>query len=108
MITGKFAADFTPFTTAVQQAEAELKSFETDANKVQDSLNRMADAFGGRKVIQYATLMAKAIQEIGGVSRLTERELTRVKIAATEATEKLRLMGKPISADLQRLNQDLA
>ena len=92
-ISGKFLADFEAFYSAVQKAEVELRGMETGAGKVGTSLNRMVDNFSGRKVIQDATLMAEAVERIGGTSKLTEQELERVAATATEAATKMKAMG---------------
>lgn len=102
-LTGKLLADFSDFYDAVRQAEVELKGMETGAANVEKSLNRMVDSLSGRKVVQDATLMAEAVQRIGGVSQLTAAELQRVGRAAEEAVAKLQALGKEIPADLERL-----
>jgi hypothetical protein len=102
-MTGQLLGDFSDFTRAVDTATVTLKSFETGAEKVEGSLNRMVDNFTGRKLIQDATLMAEAVERIGGVSKLTEAELARVSAKATEAADKLRAMGKDVPAGIQQI-----
>lgn len=102
-ITARFAADFSSFYSAVDKADAKLTDFTQGAGRVEKALSRMTDQFSGRRVIQEATLMEKAIQEIGGTSKLTEKELQRVSAAAGEAVEKLRAMGADVPAGLQKL-----
>jgi hypothetical protein len=92
-ITAHFGADFAAFKTAVDQADLKLKGFQEDAAKVQASLNRVGDAFSGRKIIQDATLAAKAIEEIGGVSKLTASEAQRMNALFTEAAAKAKALG---------------
>lgn len=93
-INAVFRADFAQFQTAVTQAETKLKAFQTDASKVETSLNRMGDAFSGRKVISEATLAVKAIQDIGGVTKLTESEQKKLNATLTEAVAKYTVLGK--------------
>lgn len=95
-LTAHFRADFSDFSTAVQRAEVELKSFEADANKVEGSLTRMADAFSGRKVIQDATLMVEAVERLGGATKLTEAEFARLQRTVTEASAKMIAMGQDV------------
>lgn len=102
-ISGKLVADFTSFYDAVQKAEVELRSFETNAGKVGTALNRMADSFSGRKVIQEAQLMAKSVEQIGGTSKLTESELRRFSSVTGEAAEKMKLMGIGGADAMQKL-----
>src|SRR5436190_438711 len=102
-LTGTFEADFSSFYDAVQQATVELRSFETGANKVETSLERMANKFSGQKVIQDAQLMTEAIAQLGGTSTLTEAELARVGRVANEAVEKMRAIGLDVPKGMQEL-----
>jgi hypothetical protein len=102
-VTGEFKADFTSFYDAVQKASAELRTFNDDAAKVEKQLSSMADKFSGRRLIQEATLMSKAIEEAGGIARLTEAELARVGKTANEAADKMKRLGMEVPADLQQL-----
>jgi hypothetical protein len=103
-ITGKFAADFTPFFTAVQQADASLKEFQAGAGRVGTSLDAMANQFSGKKVIEQATLMEKAFQDLTaqGIG-LTTAELERMGRTATEASEKMRAMGIEVPPGIQKI-----
>jgi hypothetical protein len=107
-ITGKLLADFSDFTRAVQTADVQLKGFETSASKVGTSLTRMVDSFSGRKIISDATLMAKAIEDIGGPAKLTATELQRVGTIANEAAEKLKAMGKDVPPGIQKIADEAA
>lgn len=102
-INAKFQADFSDFQTAVSKAEVSLKSFETGAGKVGTSLNKMANSLSGNAIIQQATVMAEAVDRVGGVSKLTESELRRVSATATEAANKLRAMGQDVPPGIQRI-----
>lgn len=104
-VTAKFIADFTSFYDAVQKAEVELRGFEDGAGRVEKQLNRTADAFSGRKVLQEATLAAKAIEDIGGASKLTENEQTKVNALVTEALAKYRALGQEAPAALLELQK---
>jgi transcriptional regulator with XRE-family HTH domain/DNA-binding transcriptional regulator YiaG len=103
-ITGKFAADFTPFFTAVQQADASLKDFQAGAGRVGTSLDNMANAFSGKKVLEQAALMEKAFQDLAkqGIG-LTTSELQRMGATAQEATEKMRAMGIEVPPGIQKI-----
>jgi hypothetical protein len=70
---------------------------------VEKSLSRMTDSFSGRRVIQEATLTAKAIDDIGGVSKLTENVLKRVSSQAQEAAAKLKAMGMDVPPGIQKI-----
>jgi len=102
-VTAKFLADFASFHAAVDKAEVELKSMETGASKVGASLSRMVDSLSGRKLVQDATLAAEAVDRIGGVTKLTASELTRLSAQAQTAADKLRAMGQDVPERLQRM-----
>jgi len=102
-IAQTFEANFTPFLTAVRQAEDQLKSFAVDSSKIETQLGRMTDSFSGQKVIQQANLMAEAVDRVGGVSTLTQAELRRVGAAAEEALEKARLLGIEVPQSLEHI-----
>lgn len=102
-ITGRFEADFAQFSTAVQQAEIQLRSFETGSAKVESQLSRMTDAFSGRKVISDATLMVEAVERIGGTSKLTASELARLNATAAEAAAKMKAMGMDVPPGLAKI-----
>src|SRR5215467_1212060 len=92
-LTAKFVADFGSFYDAVNKAEVELKGLESGAGRVEKSLTSMTDKFSGRRLIQDATLMEKAIENIGGTTKLTEKELERVGQTASDAVDKMKKLG---------------
>jgi hypothetical protein len=106
-LSGRFDADFQSFYTAVDKANAKLTDFQSGAGRVETSLNRMVDSFSGRRLVQEVTLSEKAVSDLGGVSRLTERELQTLAARATEAVAKMRAMGVDVPPGIQRLAGEL-
>ena len=104
-LTGTFAADFSSFYEACDQAVVKLNSFEDESAKVEKSLTRMANSLSGQKLIQDATLMAEAVERLGGASKLTEDELARVGNKAAEAVEKMKALGIEVPENLAKLAQ---
>src|SRR4029450_10239797 len=102
-VTGVFSADFGSFFDAVEKSETKLKALETDANKVENSLTRMANSFSGQKIIQDATLMAKVFEDAGGATAFTEKELQRMNTTANEAIAKLTDLGKDVPPGIPRI-----
>lgn len=102
-VTARFLADFSSFNQAVDKAEAKLTDFTSGASKVEKALARMTDQFSGRRVLQEATLMQKAVENIGGVSKLTQSELQRVGAKADEAIAKLKALGSEVPSGLQNI-----
>ena len=92
-LSAKFVADFSSFYDAVQKADVSLKGFDTSANKVNSSLARMTDQFSGRRLVQEATVMERAIEKLGGVSKLTDGEMRRLTQTIGAAADKMKAMG---------------
>jgi hypothetical protein len=102
-LTATFEANFSKFFDAVDKAQVAIRSFEEGAARVGPRLNAMVDSFSGRRIVEQAALMARAVEEIGGVSKLTEKELARVGATAQEAAAKLRALGQDVPANIQKI-----
>lgn len=102
-VTGTFIGDFSSFQAAVEQSQAKIQQFETSSSKVGTTLDRVANSFSGKKIIQEATLMAAAIEQGGGAARLTSSELERAGRVASEAAEKMRALGIAVPASIEKL-----
>ena len=101
-MTGRFDANFSSFYDAVEKAVVELKGFDAATGQVESSLSRMVDNFSGRKIISEATLLAKALDDVGGVAKLTNAELAKIGPTMSEGAEKLRLYGQEVPASIQK------
>lgn len=93
-VSAKFIADFSSFNAAVDKAETKLSEFRTESVKVESALRRMADSFSGKKILSDATLAVKAVQDLGGVSKLTTQEQQRLNATVTEAIAKYKALGQ--------------
>ncbi len=102
-ITGRFDADFSTFNAAVDGATLSLNRFEGNSASVEKQLSKMANALTGARIISDATLMAEAVERIGGVSVLTDKELAKVAATATDAANKLRALGQDVPAGIQKI-----
>jgi len=102
-LRGLFLADFSDFVRECEKATTRLVDFASGADKVGPRLNAMVDNFSGKKVIQDATLMAEAVERVGGVSKLTEAELARVSKTAKEAADKMVAMGVDVPPGIQKI-----
>jgi hypothetical protein len=102
-LSGQLLADFTSFTQASADATVSLTSFETGADKVTSALDRASNGLSGTKLIQNATLMAEAVDRVGGVSTLTTAELAKVSAQAQEAAEKLTALGQDVPPKIQAI-----
>lgn len=102
-ITGTFTADFSSFQAAVEQANVTLNGFQSNSRVVETQLTKMSNALAGNKMIADATVMAEAVAKIGGVSRLTGDELTKLGAQAAAASEKMRALGLQVPENLQQI-----
>src|SRR4030095_11597914 len=102
-LSATFTANFASFYDAVDKADAKLKDFGARADKVGARLNTLSNQFSGVKIVQEATIMAKAVEQIGGVSKLTEKELARLGATTNEAVSKMRLLGMDVPKNLQEI-----
>ncbi|HEY1302228.1 MAG TPA: hypothetical protein VGF24_01680 [Vicinamibacterales bacterium] len=76
MPTAKFVADFTSFSEQLDKAAEKIDKLGLAPRSVEASLKRMADSFSGTKIIQEALTASRAIDEVGGTSKLTAAELS--------------------------------
>ena len=106
-LTARMEADFSSFQNAVEKAQISLRGFEGSAGKVGSALNRMADSFSGRKVIQDATLATAAVDKIGGASKLTASEQARLNSTIGEALAKYKALGQEAPAALREMHGEL-
>jgi hypothetical protein len=102
-VKATFAADFSSFTKAVREAETHLGELEVGANQVQRQLTRIGDSFAGSKLIQEATLSVKAIEGIGGATKLTADEQKKVNALVTEAIAKYSALGQTAPPEMLAL-----
>ena len=102
-VNATFTADFSNFLKAVDMAEVALVDFGKGASTVEKSLNKMVDNFSGRKIIQEAHLLTIAVEEAGGIAKLTAKELDQVGAKANEAAEKMKKLGYEVPKGLQDL-----
>jgi len=104
-ITATFVADFKSFYDAVQQSTVKLKDFQSNAEAVAQKVDKVANAFSGRKLVQDAEIMTKAIQEIGGATALTAKEQASVNAKLAEAIEKYKALGQVAPKEMQDLEK---
>lgn len=100
-----YDADFSTFRREVESAIVTMKAFEGEAENVAKTLSDMTNRFTGVAVIQQATLMAKAVEHVGGITKLTARELETLGNVSAEAVFKLQAWGQQVPENLARYAQ---
>jgi len=102
-VNATFTADFSSFLKAIDQAEVALVDFGKGASTVEKKLNSMVDNFSGRKVIQEAMLLEKALGGVEGVAKLTDKEIAKLGATSNEAAEKMRKLGIDVPPGIQAI-----
>jgi hypothetical protein len=95
-ISATFTANFSNFQQAVEQAQITIKDFGVGADTVGTKLNAMVDNFSGRKLIQQATELSAAIEQVGGVAALTDQELQKWGPTFDAAIAKMEKTGQAV------------
>jgi hypothetical protein len=102
-LSATFTANFSSFYDAVEKADTKLQDFGAGADKVGGRLTALGNSFSGVKIIQDATLMVKAVEDIGGASKLTEKEMQRLGATTNEAVAKMKALGMDVPKNLQEI-----
>jgi len=102
-----FAADFSAVERGIRDTVVEFKTLEISAANAQKGVNRVGEGFTGRKIITEALQAAKAVEAIGGATRLTEAEQRRLTASVDEAIAKYRALGQQVPAELVALRGEL-
>ena len=82
---------------ALQNLAAATKAVAGPMSSLQDHLKGIqqhVSAFSGDKIIQEATQIARAVEQIGGASKLTATEQAKVNATMTEAIAKYKALGQ--------------
>ncbi len=100
MPTATFVADFSKWDAALKNATAGLKPLEVSAKGVQQQLQRMATSLSGADIIKQANLATAAVKSIGGATKLTATEQTKLNATVNEAIAKYAALGQKAPADM--------
>ena len=107
-LTATLSLDIRNFEAAIDTAEVSLQTFAKASKTVDRDLARMGESFSGDKVKIQAELMAKAVNDLGGASMLTEKEQAKVNATVTEAIAKYRALGQDAPNALVKLQKETA
>lgn len=89
------------------QFESTLKSAEGKASGVSRSLARLTSSFSGQSLANEALKVAEAVSRVGGVTKLTEAELSRVRGTVDQVTAKFKLMGAELPPSISKLRGEI-
>jgi hypothetical protein len=102
-----FTANFQQFDLAVAGAQKNVQAFEFNVKGTQRALQQMVSSFDGSKIIRDATLMASAVDKIGGATKLTESEQRRFNSTLQETLAKFHALGQEAPADLKQVADEI-
>lgn len=102
-LSAVFSANFRAFIDECAKSELALKNFSEGGAKTEAAMNRVGNSLSGVRIVQEATIAAAAVEKLGGVSGLTDKELKRIGATAQEASDKLRKMGQDVPPGIQKI-----
>lgn len=106
-VKATFTADISQFRASLAQATTVVTGFDRTVGQVNRDLARFGNQFSGATIARQAETIAKAIEQVGGVTRLTDSEIKRANATIQEAVSKYRALGTQAPADVQRLAKEL-
>lgn len=106
-LTATLRADITQFERAILQAETKITGLQRSTTQVNKELAKFGNDFGGATLIRQANLMAKAVEDLGGVTKLTAAEQKKLGATVDEALAKYRVLGKEVPPDLVVISTEL-
>lgn len=106
-LTATLRADITQFERAIQQAETKISGLQRSTTQVNRELAKFGNEFGGANLIRQANSMAKAVEDIGGVTKLTTTEQKRLSSTVDEALAKYRALGQEVPPKLVVISTEL-
>lgn len=106
-ITAKFTADVTDFRAKLSSAQTSVTAFQRTTTQVNNELKKFGNEFSGATLIRQAETMARAVEEIGGVTRLTEKEQKRLNDTVQDALAKYKALGQEAPVEMRLLATEL-
>jgi hypothetical protein len=106
-ITATFKADVAAFKTEVQGAVKTVTGFGVTTQQISRDLSRFGADFSGASLIRQFYSVAAVIEDVGGVSALTNKEVAKLAPTAADVAAKYRALGQSVPADLQKVITEL-
>src|SRR3954469_20902334 len=102
-LNATFTANFQEFFDAVEKSKTVLRGFQNDAEGMSKALGRIGDSFSGQRIIEEATLTAKAIKDLGGYVNPTTENQKRATDIFEKAARQMEATGDTGSAVFRTL-----
>ncbi len=107
-IKAAFVGDVSDLQRSTQQAREEFRKVGTEAEGAARQLKAAGSSFDGTRLEGAALRAVRGVERVGGVTKLTSQELTKLERTVTAATDKFRVMGQEAPSSLQRVAKDIA
>lgn len=89
--------------TKILKVRTDFIGFKEDYKKAVSEMAAVSNKFSGDQLTRTATQYMKAIEQFGGVQKLTVAEQAKVNKVLTEAAEKYRLLGREVPQAMQQM-----
>lgn len=107
VLTAELRADISKFETSLDKAQTIVKGLDRTVSQTNNELKRFGNDFGGADLIRKANLAAKAVEDLGGVARLTSAEQKKLGTTVDQALEKYRALGQEVPPRLVGITSEL-
>lgn len=102
-LAATFTANFSDFNAALEAASRKMEGFQVPVGNVERQLRTLETSFSGANILREADAIYTAINNLGGPSTLTAREMENVRNKVGEAIEKYQALGQEVPPHLQDL-----
>lgn len=100
-----FQKKFAEASRTAQRFEKDFGNAASSVSAQQRRINQAFESFSGDKIARDAAAVAKAVEQVGGASKLTAAEQSRVNTTVTEAIAKYSALGQTAPKSLIELEQ---
>jgi hypothetical protein len=105
-VKATFQADFSNFLAAAQAAEGSLDKLAAASGITEASVKKVEKSFSGQNIIAGATKAVQAVSAIGGVSALTDSEVTRLGNQLDNAVTKMQRLGVVVPDEMKKMHAE--
>jgi predicted nucleic acid-binding Zn-ribbon protein len=106
-LNARFDADFSALQKAVAGADVHFQTFEKSASRASLEIGKLATSFRGDKLISDAVQASKAVEAIGGASKLASGDALKLQSQLSGAMDALKRQGADIPPSLQKISTEL-
>ncbi len=100
MIGATFTADFSSIEKGTRSVGVAFKDLTITAQSAQKAVSQFGNNFSGRKILTDANAAVAAVRDLGGATKLTAAEQSKLNSTLTEALAKYEALGQKAPADM--------